>query len=125
MNFIDHRVTALVRDSETLQQSFEDSSLIFEQAKSQRQRRRRRLHRRVYPSLERRARVTEEARLATLVNHSERILRFLTRQYLSLEAAEGTHWYKVYNKVQDRIRLHRSAISINDEILTGFSALSL
>jgi hypothetical protein len=121
MNPVDHRVTTLVRDSETLHQSFEDSSLIFEPAKSQRQqRRRRRLYRR-----ERRARVAEEARLARLMNHGERILRFLTRQYPSLEAAEGTHWYKVYNKVQDRIQLHRSAISNDDDILIGFSALSL
>jgi hypothetical protein len=91
MSFIDNRVTALVRDSETLHQSFEDSSLIFEAAKSQRQVRNRRLHRRVYPSPERRGQISDGDRLATLVNYSERILRFLTRQYPSLEAAEGTH----------------------------------
>ena len=87
MNFIDYRVATLVRDSETLHQSFEDSSLIFELAKSQcQQRRRRSLYRQ-----ERRARVAKEARLARLMNHGKRILRFLTRQYPSLEAAEGTH----------------------------------
>jgi hypothetical protein len=126
MNFIDHRVAALVRDSQTLHQSFEDRSLIFEAAKSQHpQRSRRRLHRRVCSSPERRARIPEEARLARLVNHSERILLFLTRQYPSLKAAEGTHCYMVYDKIEDRIRLHRPAISNDDDILTGFSALSL
>jgi hypothetical protein len=37
MNPVDYRVTALVRDSKTLHQSFEDHSLILEPAKLQQQ----------------------------------------------------------------------------------------
>ena len=103
-------------------QSFEDHSLILEPAKLHR--RRRKLHHRA-SSHQYRARITEEARLTRLEKHGEKIQRFLTRQYPTIEAAKGTHWYKVYNKVQNRIRLHRLAIAADTDLLSGLSALSL
>ena len=71
------------------------------------------------------AQIREEARLTRLVNLREKILQFLTTQYPTIEAAKGTHWYKVYNMVQDRFRLNQSVISDHDDIGNGLSALSL
>lgn len=123
MNPLHHRVAALVRDSQALHQSFEDHSLILEPAKSQQQRRRK-LHYRDC-SHQPRPRITEETRLTRLEKHGEKIRRFLRRQYPTVEAAKGTHWYKVYYKLQDRIRLHRLAISDDTTLLSGLSVLSL
>jgi hypothetical protein len=89
MNPLDYRVTALVRDSKTLHQSFEDHSLILEPAKLQPRRRRKLQHR--ASSYQRQARITGEARLMRLETHGEKIRRFLIRQYLTIEAAKGIH----------------------------------
>jgi hypothetical protein len=126
MNSIGHRVADLVRESETLHQSFKDHSLIFEAGSLQRHHRRRRgLYRRACSSHQCRARISEKARLVRLVNHGKSTLPFLTRQYPTLEFAESTHWYKVYYKVQVMIRLYRSVISDKADILNGLSAILL
>jgi hypothetical protein len=129
MKPIDRRVTDLVRESEKPHKSLEDRSPVFEPVELPRHRRRRgRLHHKVCPSRQlpaEIAQIREEVRLTRLVNLREKILQFLTTQYPTIEAAKGTHWYKVYNKVQDRIRLYQSAISDHDDIGNGLSALSL
>jgi hypothetical protein len=60
-----------------------------------------------------------------LEKHGEKIRRLLIRQYPTIEAAIGTHSYRVYNKVQARIRLHRFAIADDTALLSGLSTLSL
>ena len=119
MKPIDHRVTDLVRESEKPHKSLEDRSPFFEPVELPRHRRRRgRLHHKVCPSRQlpaEIAQIREEARLTRLVNLREKILQFLTTQYPTIEAAKGTHWYKVYNSI---IRYRIGFDSINQQSLT-------